>query len=368
MIDTRERLSRHLYPSGLDLSPEGVVALRISHFLGLAWVVADDRLTVTIGGSSPLPSFPLTVSFAALSATLRAAGVRVDYANADLAARSAATLVSGSGTDATPLVAFQSNLWALLDAYGVEVRSAETNLEAALAQLQVDTADGEFLDFWGEFFACPRLPGEADATYSARMVAEVLRPRNNRYAIENAVKDLTGALVSLREPWKEIFTLDSSAMSDVHAFQDGSFFTWNVFQPIFHSSVTAAERDRILAIIERNRPAGVLLVGATVQPPIAFAAKHFTPAGSAAVTVAINPVVAHYQPWHLSSSLSLSDATEDIGSAFKWTLSGNLHLIFGCDAPLGVIAATTSWSPDKVWGDFAWGKGSVVAVVTQHSV
>jgi hypothetical protein len=364
MADARERLAGHLH-SGFDLDPEGVIALRINHPGGLLWQISDDVLTVWIGEAEGV-SFDLGVSINALTLSLTAAGVQVAYVNGDVSGRSAGCLVSGRGGGANDrLVAYQSNLWALLDAYGVEIRGAEVNLSGALEQLQMSTSEGEFLDFWGEFFAVPRLAGEGDPAYYERMKSEVLRFRNNAFAIQKTVRDLTGAIVSLREPWKEIFTLDVSALSDRHAFQDGTFFTWNVFQPVFHSALSPAERARVLEIIERNRPAGCLMVGATSQPPIAYANAHLAPQGQIKLTAIFNFGISHYQSGHLSSSLALSDILQDVGSVFKWTLSGQVRLTFGAD-PFGLIYNST-WD-DRGWGGFSWIKPSICMVVTRTSV
>lgn len=366
-MDPREQLASNLYRSVLDLSPQGAVALRIAHDDGLLWRVSDEALTVIVGGEEPR-TYQLAGTLGGLATALAADGIDVLYINGDLAPRASATLVAGEGggSSASQLVAFQSNLWALLDAYGVEVRAAKVNLAEALDQLDIGTSDGEFLDFWGGFFAVPRLPGENDALYRVRMVEEVLRPRSNAYAIQNTIFRLTGHHVTLREPWREIFTLNSSKLSDRDHFQDGTFFTWNVFQPIYHTELSPAERDRVIEIIERNRPAGCLLVGEYAQPPIAYGELALAFSGGMKRTHIYCPGSSHYQTNVLSSSLALSAGRVDIGSAFQWTFAGSVRRIFGAVSPLGLFSGQT-WGGRGVWGDRSWLKPSICMVVTESS-
>jgi hypothetical protein len=86
----------------------------------------------------------------------------------------------------------------------------------------MNTADGEILDVWGTYFGVARRSGEDDEAYYNHIVREVLRPRVNRFAIEAAVFDDTGLLVSLFEPHRQIFRLSVSPLSSDHHLQDGT--------------------------------------------------------------------------------------------------------------------------------------------------
>lgn len=72
------------------------------------------------------------------------------------------------------------------------------------AQARLATSTGVFLDFFALDFlgkTLPRKMGEVDATYSARIAAELVRPRNTRAAVSQAIRDLTGTTPTLVEPW-----------------------------------------------------------------------------------------------------------------------------------------------------------------------
>lgn len=71
---------------------------------------------------------------------------------------------------------------------GVEVRVTE-----ALAQLNLGTAEGEFLDRWGSWFAVPRLgDSELDGPYARRIMSTITASRNTKRAILTAVRALVG--------------------------------------------------------------------------------------------------------------------------------------------------------------------------------
>lgn len=68
-------------------------------------------------------------------------------------------------------------------------------LQAVRAQTRITTASGWFLDLIGwDFFGARflRRSGESDATWRARIINEILRPRATRAAIIRALSDLTG--------------------------------------------------------------------------------------------------------------------------------------------------------------------------------
>lgn len=63
--------------------------------------------------------------------------------------------------------------------------------------------DGKALDYFGTgLYALPRLPGETDAAYAARILAAMLPAGATRPALQNALAAATGAPVRLIEPWR----------------------------------------------------------------------------------------------------------------------------------------------------------------------
>lgn len=80
--------------------------------------------------------------------------------------------------------------------YSYQQEGIERRVQAALAQLNLGTAGGEFLEAWGAFFGVMRLPAgtglETDGQMAARILDRVQQSRNTETAIIAAVRRLTG--------------------------------------------------------------------------------------------------------------------------------------------------------------------------------
>lgn len=372
MLDVRERLASHLYRSGIDTESGAVPALRIDYNntlpwkdVGLKWAI-DGLNLILFPGASFERSYPLDGTLGDLVARLSADGFEVELLDPDLATASAGILINPTREETLgaerPIHAFGSDLWGLLDAFGVALNTADANMQQALLQIVLTTATGEILDYWGEFFNVFR-QDESDDVFRARIIAEATRLRSNGFAIQNTIKAETGFDVSIREPWRELFALDFSALSDAESFQDGSFYTWNVLQPVYHSNLTLAERATVIEIINRNRAAGCVLLGEAAQPAISYGRR------TAARTVSTQNSLIHslgllnYRGDVLSSSLGLSDYAADVAAPFKWTTNGNVVQTFGTDGVF--FSDPRRWTGG--WDDTVWFKGSFSLVVTRHS-
>ena len=256
MLD-RQLLS--LY-SALDKSPNSRIALRVRHPERMTWAIQRRKLTIGTevhGDFSPIDLCAHSVQ--SLSRWLEDHGFQILYLDLELASRNAAALLAGRGgeslSNGDALYAYDSLLWSLLDAYALELEGTQDNIDAALLELYIESADGEWLDYWGEFFGLPR-GGRTDDVYRRYLIDETLRPRSNAIAIEKAVKELLSKVIRIYEPWKDMFILDESALSDAHHFQDGNFYTYNVIQP---TSVEPIDWTDVLPVIRRNKPAGVVV-------------------------------------------------------------------------------------------------------------
>jgi hypothetical protein len=127
-----------------------------------------------------------------------------------------------------------------------------------LRQMIITQAQNEWLDLWGTLYATPRLVGESDSNYAPRIPREAFRLRCNARGIELAIRDSTGFDVRIEEPWTNIFRFDESSWSGPDAFYDGEYVGYHLIRPLIRSSV---DWPAILAVIERNRAAGVAVLG-----------------------------------------------------------------------------------------------------------
>lgn len=182
-----------------DKDPRSILALRIRHnSAAFNWSVADGVLS-GFDGAAPLFTVNLEgYTLASLInhlATLNGIVVS-NAADPALLLASASTLVSGSGVQAVSngdaLFAYSSLLWMYMDVMAGELAAAKASIVTALDQMTIQTADADWLDEWGGYFAVPRLSGELDAAYANRIIVEVMRPRGNNKAIEQALFEAFG--------------------------------------------------------------------------------------------------------------------------------------------------------------------------------
>jgi hypothetical protein len=182
-----------------DKDPEPFLALRINYDGGLAWAVADGFLTLTVtGGTGASALYDLsTFTLQTLVATIAAsAGFDVTFLDSDRRSRSALCLLDGGASLSDPnggaLLGYTSLLWAFFEAFAVELQRLRDQVANALLQMSTTTASGAWLDELGSYYGVVRMPGEVDALYSQRIIAETLRPVSNNVAIEAAIEGFTG--------------------------------------------------------------------------------------------------------------------------------------------------------------------------------
>lgn len=77
------------------------------------------------------------------------------------------------------------------------------NLQFVIAQTRIATATGEWLDAAAQDFFAGRIlryAGQSDAAFRTRILAELLRPRGTRSALQQALQELVGQAPGLFEP------------------------------------------------------------------------------------------------------------------------------------------------------------------------
>lgn len=256
----RSRLLSTLY-SAFDQNPHAVSAMTLSHPDGVDWSLVNRRLVVRTEGGELLVDFDLTTVGTVLNAAniLMAAGVLVSSIRSESATLSAVVLMDGEGRESqltNVISGHRSALWGLIEGYATELQSAESAVPQALEQAKLHTAKGDWLDFWGIYFSVLRRSGQTDDAYLASIVAETLRAKSNKYAIENAVLNITSTQIQITEPWQRIFRLDVSALSGSHALHDGVNVGYHLIRPIIPSN---SDYDAVMAVIDKTRAAGVMV-------------------------------------------------------------------------------------------------------------
>lgn len=198
-----------------DRDADRRIALRIRYDGAMTWKIAGRTLsTLTAGGSGSDLSFPLAGLTVAELANLVAQqpGYSVVFVDADLAGRSAASLLDGESDQAASngdaLYAPESTAYHILDALSVELEAAKAAIRPMLEQLSIRTAGADWLDEIGGYYGVPREAGEGDEMYARRIVADTLRPKGNNVAIEEAIAALLGGYEAsvIDAPMAEVIT------------------------------------------------------------------------------------------------------------------------------------------------------------------
>jgi hypothetical protein len=284
------RLQAHLH-SVFSADPAPVLALRVRHAAGASWAIAGTILTVTANDVATVFDLP-DYTLAELATALVAAGYSIEYQNTDVDHLAAMTLLEGAGHEAVSngdhLNIFTSMLAVIQAALGEVLGEGEAAIPLALGQLILPAAVDEWADVHGGIYGIRRLTAENDGAYTQRILAEVARNRANPAAMIRNVLRLTGETITLREPWREIFTLSRSRLSGGHHLQGAPIYQYHTLQPVSDHGLNWAP---ILAEIQADRPTGTLLLGA---------ATHFPPADLVAIgglLLAIHPGHEEERTW-----------------------------------------------------------------------
>jgi len=241
-----------------DLYPDPVLVLRVrADPDDLAWSVVRDTLTLTPAGGDPVVFDLAALTLTELADAIQAEGFTLAYESEDHGHLLAASLMEGAGT------AFASNgdhlflttnpILFLLDSLGVLLEATHADLLLALAEMAPLAADGEWADLWGHHLGTQRRDGELDAAYTQRIFFEILRPRNNRFALEATLTEIAEAPVSVFEPWTRVLHGSGYAPGlSRDRLRDSWYWTHGIIE------VSGADRSAVQAMTDRHRAAGVL--------------------------------------------------------------------------------------------------------------
>ena len=106
-------------------------------------------------------------------------------------------------------------------------------------------------------------PEEADAAYTARIIAEVQRSRSNAAAMLRNIQRVTGHDLTLREPWKEVFFLSQSTLSGADHVQGAPIYEYHRIQLESRQGIDWAP---VVREAEADRPAGTLMLPPATHP------------------------------------------------------------------------------------------------------
>jgi hypothetical protein len=199
------KLTSKLYGYLYRSFSSGAGDFRVLSFSGtsaIKWRILDTLMVVEHGAG--VSTFDLsTVTIYQLQHRIdRLSALSVSYYDPQAGNLSAMCLLDGSGSagagETVELFAFSSLVWTFLDAASKALKAAKTNIETMPAQMSIKSAEDEWLDELGGYYGVPRNNGEVDAGYGARIIYEVLKPKNNNISIEEAVRHSLGQRFPVR--------------------------------------------------------------------------------------------------------------------------------------------------------------------------
>lgn len=146
----------------------------------------------------------------------------------------------------------------ILSAIDTEFSDTETDIINSASELSLETADSDWLDLFGSTFGVIRQNSETDSSYRARIKSYIQTERGTIPSITQAVQQFLNdntVSVDVYEPYKNIFTLNSSTLDGADAFH-GAYYTTAVID----IKIGAAIPDGLQDFITPYIPAGVTLV------------------------------------------------------------------------------------------------------------
>jgi hypothetical protein len=264
-----------------DKDPKAFIGLRVNYAGGMTWSVSDEVLTTAVTGG---PGNGLTIDLTQYTLQTLAeyiagqSGYSVAYLDSTKARLSATVLLDGAGdqsqSNGDHLYGYTSLLWAYMEAVARQLTDAETQVAAAPQQLNVVDGEGMWLDEIGSYYGVPRKAGELDVQYGPRIIAEVLRPRSNNIALENAIEAYTGQSASVVDViiyGGAIPLYDGTITHDgSHTHDGGSSPLYGLFDvqyayDLINGGDLTSFQATVRAIIERLRSAGTHLRALALQ-------------------------------------------------------------------------------------------------------
>lgn len=190
-----------------NTDPDQFLAFRLAYDGALAWKVENGFFySSVVGGSGVSLTIDLSqyslVGFATFL-SLQSGYQVLDFDFSRPQTLSALVLMDSAGDLAIAnqerVCGYSNWLHAYAGAQSVELSEAKQQVENMLDQMNVVSANNEWLDVHGSYFGVPRLIGELDAQYSARIIAQVLRPKSNNVALEAAIFAYSGQVTRVSD-------------------------------------------------------------------------------------------------------------------------------------------------------------------------
>jgi hypothetical protein len=245
---------------GISLQYDGTCRVTIRH---------HTMTTKVIGGSGS--AFSLDLTDYTLDDLVTHLNTLTGYSaslEADNGARGAASLMEATDRitgDDNRFMEFTSILWGITQPVAWALEDALENIRRGVAEMSLKTADGPWVDLWGEQYygAVYRNPSEQDRPYAARIIREVTRWRLNGKAMEQIILEelaLDATITNLHDQaWVVAETGDWVGHGKPqYAHLCFGYLAWRKYSRTTFEVLVDGTSANLTAIIERNRAAGTL--------------------------------------------------------------------------------------------------------------
>jgi hypothetical protein len=262
---TLQKLLKYPHKDVFDTSPYDQMAFRLRNPLGsCSWSVSNEALSVSDGVQLFNYSLP-ELSIAELIVQLQTDGFEVGSVSSDFLDFNSTVLTDGLGNqnESGFLYGFTNLIYAFFGAYSKELKIAKKQIDEAIKQMVISSAEGEWLDLWGNLYNHKRSQNQIDIDYSNQIPKEAFRERVNAFAIEQAIFDETGKRVIIEEPWGEMFRLDDSELSGTKKLYNGEKVGYHLIRPV---SLIPLDWSDVIPIIMRNKASGIIVLDAEIRP------------------------------------------------------------------------------------------------------
>ncbi len=122
-------------------------------------------------------------------------------------------------------------LYTLTESLRQAIEEAGFDTDSGKKMMYLLTAEGKWIDYWGEYFKVERLENEDDETYKHRIIWEVTRPKQTLKAIQECITRYTGineSEILIFEPFTQLKPTDFGAESDTIRAYGWEYWTWAV--------------------------------------------------------------------------------------------------------------------------------------------
>lgn len=152
---------------------------------------------------------------------------------------------------------YQDVNYAIINALQEQFTEMESDSVKSKIQSSLETATGEYLDIWGDWFGLPRKENEQDTEYRKRIIEYFLLKRGTNNAIIKAVKDYfddNETDITIYEPFQNIFFTNRSKLNGNDHLM-GHYYRFAVIDV----TIGRPFPPEIIDIINKFKPAGVQL-------------------------------------------------------------------------------------------------------------